>query len=244
MPEPGPASPSTSSGITGDGSTGAGTATGATVGTDTLSNVNFILGSTYGDSITGSSALIFEQIEGGKGNDTLDGGAITDTLNGDNSNRVSYLSTTVAGVTVDLAAGTAVGAGGSDAGSDTLVNFNQVRGSNFADTLLGSNRTDLTESFEGRIGNDSIDGRGGFDIARYDNANTAGVIASLVTGIVSNDGDGGADTLSQHRRPLRLPVQRQPDRWQCRQRGHRLGRSGGDFPRRRGQRHHRRRPGL
>ena len=139
-------------GITGDGSTGAGTATGATVGTDTLSNVNFIVGSTYGDSITGSSALIFEQIEGGKGNDTLDGGAITDTLNGDNSNRVSYLSTTVAGVTVDLAAGTAVGAGGSDAGSDTLVNFNQVRGSNFADTLLGSNRTDLTESFEGRIG--------------------------------------------------------------------------------------------
>ena len=184
------------SGITGDGSTGSGTASGdASVGTDTLININFIQGSGLNDTITGSSALIFEQIEGGAGNDTLDGGAITDTLNSDNSNRVSYQSATVAGVTVDFIAGTAVGAAGSNAGSDTIVNFSRLRGSNFADTLLGSNRTDLTESFEGRAGNDSIDGRGGFDIARYDNANTAGVIASLVTGIVSNDGDGFTDTL-------------------------------------------------
>ena len=89
------------SGITGDGSTGQGTATGdASVGTDTLMNVDFVLGSSFNDTITGSNALIFEQIEGGAGNDTLDGGAITDTLNYDNSNRASYQNATGAGVTV------------------------------------------------------------------------------------------------------------------------------------------------
>jgi Ca2+-binding RTX toxin-like protein len=181
-------------GITGDGSTGSGTVTGdASVGTDTLINVDFIQGSNFNDTITGSSALIFEQIEGGAGNDVLDGGAITDTLNGDNSNRVSYQNATGAGVTVDLLAGTAVGAVSSNVGSDTLVNFNQVRGSSFDDTLLGSDRTDLTESFEGRGGNDYIDGRGGFDIVRYNNA-TAGITANLATGTATGAGVG-TDTL-------------------------------------------------
>jgi Ca2+-binding RTX toxin-like protein len=182
------------SGITGDGSVGSGTASGnASVGTDTISNVSFLQGSGYGDTITGSSALIFEQIEGGAGNDTLDGGAITDTLNGDNSNRVAYHNATGAGVTVDLIAGTAVGAVGSNIGSDTLLNFNQVRGTNFDDTILGSDRTDLTESYEGRGGDDLIDGRGGFDYVRYDSA-TAGVTGSLVNGIVTGAGIG-TDTL-------------------------------------------------
>ena len=148
------------SGITGDGSVGSGTASGnASVGTHTISNVSFLQGSGYGDTITGSSALIFEQIEGGAGNDTLDGGVITDTLNQNNGNRVAYHNTTGAGVTVDFLAGTAVGAVGSNIGSDTLVNFNEARGSSFDDTLLGSNRTDVTELYEGRGGNDSIDGK-------------------------------------------------------------------------------------
>ena len=77
-------------GITGDGSTGSGTATGgASVGTDTLVNINLIRGSNFDDTITGSTALIFEQIEGGAGNDSLNGGLITDTLNQTNGNRVS-----------------------------------------------------------------------------------------------------------------------------------------------------------
>ncbi|MBK9572636.1 MAG: calcium-binding protein [Rhodoferax sp.] len=182
------------SGITGDGSTGQGVATGdASVGTDTLRNVNFIQGSNFNDIFTGSSALVFEQIEGGAGNDTLDGGAITDTLNYNNSNRVSYQNATGAGVTVDFIAGTAVGLAGSNAGSDTLVNFNLVRGSAFSDTLLGSDRTDVAEFFEGRDGNDTIDGRGGSDIARYDFA-TADVTVNLATGTATGAGVG-TDTL-------------------------------------------------
>jgi Ca2+-binding RTX toxin-like protein len=182
------------SGITGIGNTGSGTVTGdASVGVDTVSNASFLFASNFNDTVLGSSALIFEQFEGGGGNDTLNGGAITDTLNGDNSNRATYQNTAGAGVTVDLVAGTAVGNAGSNAGTDTLLNFNQVRGSNFADTLLGSDRTDVTESFEGRDGNDSINGRGGFDLVRYGSA-TGGITVNLVTGTASGLGVGG-DTL-------------------------------------------------
>ena len=154
------------SGITGDGSAGQGTAMDGWGGTDVLKNVQIVRGSNYNDTIIGSSADIFEMFQGGKGNDTIDGGAIT---TGNNGNRVSYQNAN-GSVTVDLQVGTAAGADGSD----VLRNINQVRGSNFADTLYGSNTTDFTEFFEGRGGNDYIDGKGGTDLVRYDAA-TQGV---------------------------------------------------------------------
>ena len=168
--------------------TGAGTATGQ--GTDTFTNINMVLGSDGDDSITGSStAMVLEQIEGGLGNDILDGGAITDTLNLENSNRVSYQYAS-GSVVVNLAAGTATGA----EGSDTLYNFNQIRGSGYDDSLTGSNRTDVTESFEGRGGNDTIDGAGGLDMVRYDGFTDA-VIVNLVAGTATGGANVGADTL-------------------------------------------------
>jgi Ca2+-binding RTX toxin-like protein len=178
------------SGITGNGSTGTGTVQDGLGGTDTVMNVNFITGSNQGDVITGSSALIFEQFEGLGGNDTIDGGALHDTLNQTDANRANYSNAAAGGVTVDLQAGTATGA----AGTDVLLNITQVRGSASGDSLLGSDRTDYTEHFDGRGGNDTIDGRGGFDVVRYDSLATAGVNVDLVTGIAS-DGLGGTDTL-------------------------------------------------
>jgi Ca2+-binding RTX toxin-like protein len=183
------------SGITGDGSTGSGTSTvSSEAGTDTVSNVNWILGGAGNDTITGSSALILELIEGGLGDDILNGGAITDLVNTDNANRVSYASAS-GSVTVDLIAGTATGA----AGSDTLSNFSQVRGGNSADTLSGSDASAYTELFEGRGGNDIINGRGGFDIARYDtySGSSGGINANLAAGTATSIGSGfGSDTLS------------------------------------------------
>lgn len=79
------------------------------------------------------------------------------------------------------------------AGTDTLSNFNAIRGSSHADNLYGSNRTDFTEQFEGRAGNDTIDGRGGLDLVRYD-WDSSGVNVDLVSGIAL-DGFGGTDTL-------------------------------------------------
>ena len=175
-------------GITGTGTTGSGTATGdASVGTDTLRNISYVRGSSNNDTITGSSALTLEVFEGGQGDDSIDGGAITDTLNGEGINRISYQNATGA-VNVNLGTNSASGADGND----TLLNFNHVRGSSFADTLTGSNRTDLTEQFEGKGGNDTIDGAGGLDLVRYDNASGA-VIVNLAAGTAT--GADGNDTL-------------------------------------------------
>ena len=80
---------------------GTGIASDGLGGTDALVNINQVQGSSYADSLTGSTALVFEQFEGGLGNDTLDGGAITDTLMQYNNNRISY-SNAAGAVTVQL----------------------------------------------------------------------------------------------------------------------------------------------
>ncbi len=164
-----------------------GTSTDGNGGTDMLVNINFVAGSGFDDSLTGSTDLIFEIFTGGLGDDTIDGGAITDTLNSLNSNRAGYGNVNaLSSVTIDLDTTDGVGittqgafarATGSS-GNDTLININQVQGGNGNDFIYGSSRTDFTETLEGRTGNDLIDGRGGFDIARYDYA-TGGVVASL-----------------------------------------------------------------
>lgn len=157
-----------------------------TGGVDTLLNINIANGSAYDDVLTGSTALIFEIFNGGAGDDVINGGAITDRLNQRNSNRVTY-QTASAGVTVNLAEGTATGGGGND----TLANIVQLMGSNFNDMLIGSD-TDLTEQFDGLAGNDTIDGQGGIDMVRYERS-TSGVYANLATG-TARDGYGGTDT--------------------------------------------------
>ena len=68
-----------------------------------------------------------------------------------------------------------------------------MRGSAFNDTLTGSDNASGVETFEGREGNDSINGGGGTDQADYYYAK-AGVTVNLATGIAS-DGLGGTDTL-------------------------------------------------
>jgi Ca2+-binding RTX toxin-like protein len=157
---------------------------------DVFTNFNSIVGSQGSESITGSTTLEwFEEFEGVLGNDTIDGGAI-DTVTGSNPNRAAY--TTAGGaVTVNLGTGSVTGA----AGADRLYNINQVAGSAYGDQLIGSNATAWTEEFEGRGGNDQINGAGGVDIVRYD-ASTGSVHASLATGLATQDGWGGRDTLS------------------------------------------------
>ncbi|MYM68112.1 hypothetical protein GTP45_14905 [Pseudoduganella sp. FT55W] len=159
-------------------------------GTDKLSNINFVRGSAKADVLTGSTALQLEQFEGGAGDDTIDGGVVTDTLNQENNNRVSYQNA-ASGVVVDLAAGEATG---DATGHDTLANITQVRGSAHDDELIGSD-SDLTEQFEGMAGSDTIDGKGGFDFARYDTS-TAGVQVDLHAGTATlMDDSGDVDTL-------------------------------------------------
>ena len=77
-------------------------------------------------------------------------------------------------------------------GTDVLKNIEGVRGSAFNDTLTGSD-TAAFESFEGREGNDSIDGKGGID--RVDYQNSKGAVTVNLAANTASDGYGGTDTL-------------------------------------------------
>jgi Ca2+-binding RTX toxin-like protein len=104
------------------------------------------IGGYYGDDtfIGGTGDDVFST---GAGNDYVDGGDGFDT--------VLYNRSEVTGVQVDLSAGTATGVWSGVAFTDTLVNVEFVRGSNFADVLTGSGGDDR---LAGQNGDDLIDG--------------------------------------------------------------------------------------
>ena len=174
----------------------AGTVTGSSVaGNDTLISIEAVRGTAFADTynavgFSGSSTNAgslgtFNEFTGGGGNDTIIGNGNT---------RISFNNAT-AGVTVDIAAGTATG--DASVGTDTFSGVNAVQGSMFDDTIFGSNNTAATETFTGNGGNDYIDGRGGFDIASYNNIylSTGSITVNMAAGIVTGDSSIGTDTL-------------------------------------------------
>ena len=73
-------------------------------------------------------------LNGGDGDDTLVGGAGDDILDGGaGTDLVDYQNGATAGVTVNLSTGVSTGGGGSD----TLVGIENIRGTSFADVLIG-----------------------------------------------------------------------------------------------------------
>ncbi|MFM9847228.1 MAG: beta strand repeat-containing protein, partial [Hyphomicrobiaceae bacterium] len=164
----------------------------ASVGTDTLISVEAIRGSQFADTFVATGAFNGQfgghnDFEGEGGNDTITGNGMT----------VATYANALAAVTVNLQTGTATSSAGGDAagiGTDTIVGgVNAIRGSNFADTLTGSNGAQA-ERFRGGAGNDTLDGGGGaLDSANYRNS-AAGVVVNLATGTAA-DGFGGTDTL-------------------------------------------------
>ncbi|NOZ42957.1 MAG: type I secretion C-terminal target domain-containing protein, partial [Alphaproteobacteria bacterium] len=174
----------------------------ASVGIDILVNTEFVYGTNFDDTFTIQNSFAgrfgnFVEIEGGAGNDTI---------NGNGGTRVGY-KTALAGVTVNLNVGTAISTLGGDAaniGLNTLSGVNSVRGSDFDDIIIGSNGAQF-ESFRGQAGNDTIDGGGGLDDrADYRNSPNA-IIADLSQGAVGSGtvqdgfldqfGNSGIDTL-------------------------------------------------
>ncbi len=144
----------------------------------------------FGDS--GNDTLI-----GGDGNDRLRGGAGDDVLTGGAGfDRVDY-SLATAGVTVDL---TAQGVGqvvGANQGIDILSGIEDVRGSNFDDTLTGDGGGNTLTGLDGDdlmqgaagfdfliggSGNDTLDGgpTGDFDQVSYEDA-PSGAVVNLST---------------------------------------------------------------
>jgi Ca2+-binding RTX toxin-like protein len=175
----------------------AGIVTGdASVGTDTLRSIEQVGGSNYDDVYDGSGFSASSSNTSSISNNTVntfEGRGGNDTIIGNGNTQLSYLNAT-AGVTVDMALGTAMG--DASVGSDTFTGVNRVRASQFDDTLLGSSAGD---QFTGGAGNDFINGRGGNDRALYSNfvndTVTAGVTINLAAGTVIGDASVGTDTL-------------------------------------------------
>ena len=131
---------------------------------------NVLTGNTATNTLAGQAGT--DQLIGGLGDDILNGGLGDDTLNGgagsdyaDYSNFGSVIGAT-AGVTVDLNLAGAQNTGG--AGSDQLVEIENLVGSNFNDTLIGNGGDN---KLAGLGGNDSLTGNGGNDTLSGDNGN-------------------------------------------------------------------------
>ncbi|MGL4968043.1 MAG: beta strand repeat-containing protein [Inquilinus sp.] len=174
---------------------GAGTGTGDAVG-DTFIDIENLTGSGQGsDTLIGTAGANI--LSGWGGSDLLRGGAGADTLDGGiGVDTATYYSSTAA-VTVDLAAGS--GSGG-DAQGDTLIDIENLTGSNLGgDTLIGAAGANALAGWggddvlRGGAGADTLDGGAGSDTASY-YTGAAGVTVNLTTG-AGTGGDAQGDTL-------------------------------------------------
>ncbi|MBW4472577.1 MAG: hypothetical protein KME45_19725 [Stenomitos rutilans HA7619-LM2] len=180
--------------------------------TDTLLNLEGILGSNLADILIGNSQN--NAIAGLGGSDVLIGNAGNDTLDGgDGIDTASYRYDPSA-VLVSLEFETASDGSG---GLDTLKNIENIVGSEFADRLTGNSQVNIilagkgndiidgkdgndqlfgeagNDEFLGDAGNDALDGGDDIDTLNYRYAPGA-VSVSLELGTAS-DGFGGVDTL-------------------------------------------------
>jgi Ca2+-binding RTX toxin-like protein len=138
---------------------------------------------------------------GGAGNDVLNGGPGTDTV-------AYYRDGGTNGVTASLQTGSATDTFGN---TDTLISIEKLVGSQFNDTLTGSNaRRDTLFGWEGNdtlnglqnddtlvgdAGNDTLNGGAGLDIVAYDfETGPNGVTVDLEAG-TATDTWGNTDTL-------------------------------------------------
>ena len=159
-----------------------------TTGTDTLTGIRGVAGTTSGDTLIGTdqtdaSAPFAVILRGGGGNDTIDGRNNT-------MNQASYVSATAA-VVIDLGAGTAQDGQG---GTDTLTNVIRVIGSNFNDSITGSARADR---FDVSLGNDSYIGGGGSDTIDYAGFALTNYKVTATFGTVAAGLFGGASVIVQ-----------------------------------------------
>ncbi|QNN64238.1 calcium-binding protein [Sphingomonas rhizophila] len=134
-------------------------------GTDTLISIEDLDGSAYADVLTGNDVDNFiygmggdDTIVGGGGNDWLSGGAGNDTLDGGSGFDAASYAGASSAVTVSLAKSGPQVTGG--AGTDTLLNIEDLYGSSFDDVLTGNGLGNL---ISGAGGNDTIDGGAGAD---------------------------------------------------------------------------------
>ena len=140
---------------------GAGSA-GDSVG-DTYASVENVRGSAYVDWLVGDAHD--NALFGNGGADIIAGGAGADNLDGgDGSDWLDYFGSS-AGVSINLATNQA---SGGDAAGDTIANFENVRATDAADVLIGS---DVGNELHAGGANDLLVGQGGNDRLQGDGGN-------------------------------------------------------------------------
>ncbi len=117
-------------------------------------------GTSGDDNLTGTNGV--DTINGYAGDDLIEGGQSGDTMDGGDGTDWLYYTTSSAGVNVDLS-GTTQTASGGDAEGDVISNFENVRGSNFDDVLIGD---EGENHLIGLAGTDVLRGNGGDDVIR------------------------------------------------------------------------------
>jgi Ca2+-binding RTX toxin-like protein len=152
--------------------------------TDTLRDIDNVIGSRYADTITGNEQdNILIGLDGG---DDLDGRGGTDTVN--------YAASDAA-VIVNLSMGFGQGGHAED---DTYASIENVVGSAYADTIMGSNAANKLEGgnqndiLHGLSGGDRLEGGEGSDTASYV-WSPASVRIDLSTGLTT--GNSGSHAL-------------------------------------------------
>ena len=166
-------------------------------------NENLLIGGQGGDTLEGDNGT--DSLDGGTGNDSLAGGGGNDILNGgtgadridggDGFDTVSYTGSSV-GVTIALASGQGFG---GDAQGDTLTNIEKVIGSFLDDVLTAGNAAITLDGSEGDdtlvsgFGADSLEGGGGSNSVDY-SLSTDAVTLDLALG-AGTGGFATGDTL-------------------------------------------------
>ena len=187
-----------------------GSATGGN-GTDTLSGFEAVLGSAFGDLLTGDGARnnLFGQggddgLNGGEGGDGLDPGPGNDAIaGGPGFDVVSYFFRTSSVTVVLASAGTSSGNGETGENDIIAADVEGAQGGAAGDTLTGSagdnnlfgqggndtlNGLGGADGLDPGLGQDTLNGGTGFDIASYF-FRGAGVTLSLDN--TANDGEPG-----------------------------------------------------
>jgi len=135
-------------------------------GTDSLLNIEGLIGSISADTLIGSSGD--DSLLGGGGADILTGGLGNDYLNGGTGiDTAVFASTTTRGATVDLSLRVAQATG---FGNDMIANVENLLGGVGADALTGDAAANVltggegNDRLNGNAGNDTLIGGGGKDI--------------------------------------------------------------------------------
>jgi Ca2+-binding RTX toxin-like protein len=195
--------------------------TGGTLGEaagDTFISIENVIGTAFADLIIGNGAANrleggagHDTLQGGNGNDTLIGGAGGDRLDGGAGIDEASFETAGASVVASLVTGGSLG----NAAGDVFISIENLRGSNFNDTLTGDTAANILNGLDGNdrldgganndtlrgsagndtliggAGADQLHGGSGIDEASYETATSSVALSLLLGGTL---GDAAGDT--------------------------------------------------